>query len=70
MEYCKKLTEFIEKFNEYASDGNSKEAREFFDVYELELAKALLLDFSDASIKASKIILALKDISDIKIKIE
>lgn len=71
MEYGKRLMEFIEKFNTYARSGyGCKEAEEFFRIYELELAKALFLDFPEQSIKISKMILALNDISDIKIKFE
>ena len=71
MEYGKRLMEFLEKLNTYAkADYGCKEAEEFFRIYELEFAKALFLDFPDQSVKASKIILALNDIGDIKIKIE
>lgn len=70
MEYGKRLIEFVEKFNTHAMNINPYEDREFFEAYELEFAKAFLLDFPDASIRVSKIILALKDINDIKIKVE
>ena len=70
MEYGKRLMEFIEKFNTLAEDQSTNEAREFFRTYELEMAKAFMGDFPDASIRVSKIILALKDIGDIKVKFE
>ena len=49
---------------------NPDEDIEFFDTWELEMAKAFLRDFSDGAVRVSKIILALKDVGDIKIKIE
>ena len=68
--YWKKVAEFIKEFNEHCHMKNPKEDEEFFDTWELDMAKALLNDFPDNMIRVSKIILALKDIGDIKIKIE
>lgn len=70
MEYFKRMTEFIEKFNALAEDWSNKEHNEFFETCELEMAKAFLLDSPEMSVRVSKIILALKDVNDIRIKVE
>ena len=70
MEYFKMMTKFIEKFNALAEDWPNEEYNEFFETCELEMAKAFLLDSPEMSVRVSKIILALKDVNDIKIKIE
>lgn len=70
MEYWRRLTEFIREFNEHACMSFPEEDEEFFDAYELKMAKAFLRDSSGTAVRVAKIILALKDISDIKIKIE
>ena len=70
MEYWARLTEFIKEFEKHCDMYNLEEDKEFFDVWELEMAKALLRDSPEASVRISKIILALKDVVDIKIKIE
>ena len=43
---------------------------EFFDAWELDMVKALLNDCTEGAIRVAKIILALKDVGDIKIKID
>jgi hypothetical protein len=70
MEYFKKMTEFIEKFNAFAKDWPNKECDEFFEICELEMAKAFLSDSPEVAVRVSKIILALKDVNEIKIKVE
>ena len=65
-----KLYKFIEDFNNHARMENPYEDAEFFDIWELEMAKALLCDYPKGAIRISKIILASKDIGDINIKIE
>lgn len=66
----KRLAEIIEKYNQYIRDYEQEGFREFFDTFELEFAKAFMLDFPDSSIRVSKIILAMHDVGEIKIKIE
>lgn len=66
----KRLTAFIENYDKHAYMDNPDEDGKFFDTWELEMAKAFLQDYSDGAVRISKIILALKDIEDIKIKIE
>ena len=68
-EYWIELHEFIEEFNKH-SFMESTEDRDFFDAWELKMAKAFLHDSPEASVRISKIILALKDINDVKVKIE
>ena len=70
MEYWARLIQFIEKFENHSLMKNPEKDGEFFDTWELEMAKALLTDSSDGAVRIAKIILALKDINDIKIKIE
>ena len=70
MEYWAKLIKFIEKFENHGLMENIEEDGEFFDTWELEMAKALLTDSPDGAVRIAKIILALKDINGIKIKIE
>lgn len=70
MEFWTRLKQFIEKFEDYAFMKNPKESEEFFYTWELEMAKALLTDCTDGAVRVSKIILALKDVGDIKIKID
>lgn len=68
MEYFKRMTEFIEKYN--ACDMFDEANWEFLGTCELEMAKAFLLDAPEMSVRVSKIILALKDVNEIKIKVE
>lgn len=70
MEYWTRLIQFIEKFENHKLMKSPEEDGEFFDTWELEMAKALLTDSPDGAVRIAKIIFALKDISDIKIKIE
>lgn len=70
MEYWYRLNQFIKKFEEHSNMNNPEEDEEFFDTWELDMAKALLNDSPDCIVRVAKIILALKDINDIKIKIE
>lgn len=67
--YCERLSKFIEDFNTHAETYND-EGREFFETFELDMAKVFLLDLPESAIRVSKIILALNDINDIKVKIE
>lgn len=65
-----KLTEFIEEYNEHAYMKHPEIDSNFFDAWELKMAKALLDEYPEGAIRVSKIILALKDIGDIKVRIE
>lgn len=67
--YFERLSKFIEDFNAHAESYND-EAQEFFKTCELDMARAFLLDLPESAIRVSKIILALQDINDIKVKIE
>lgn len=66
----KNLASFIEQFNDHAYCRNPEEDMKFFDCCELEMAKALVRDNEKIAVKVSKIILALKDVDEIKIKID
>lgn len=68
--YFKRLLKFIEDFNAHAEMRNLDEDKAFFETCELDMAKAFFLSEPETAIKVSKIILALKDVNDIKIKIE
>lgn len=70
MIYFEELSKFIDEFNSRCKNGYSDENKEFFDFCELEMAKAFLCDYSEMAVRVSKMILALKDVNDIKIKIE
>ena len=48
---------------------NQEEDCEFFETWELEMAKALLHDYPEGAVRVAKVILAVKDINDVKIKI-
>lgn len=65
-----RLYKFIEDFNCHAKMQIQEEDSCFFETWELEMAKAMLRDYSDGAVRVSKIILALKDVNDIKIKID
>ena len=65
-----KLTEFIEEFNKHAHMRHPEIDSDFFDGCELKMAKAFLDGYPEIAVRVSKIILALKDVGDIKIKIE
>ena len=64
------LTSFIADFNNHICGRNLEEDMKFFDLCELEMAKAFLHDNETIAVRVSKIILALKDVNDIKIKIQ
>lgn len=66
----KELTKFIEQFNNHVNMNNLEEDIAFLETWELDMAKALLKDDPETSVKIAKIILASKGISDINIKIE
>lgn len=68
--YFNQLSKFIEECNKHACMKNPEEDAEWFCTWELDMAKAFLSDSPDGSIRVAKIILALKDIGDIRIKIE
>lgn len=70
MEYWVRLNKFIKKFENHAYMRNPEEDEEFFNTWELDMAKALLSDSPDCIVRVAKMILALKYIEDIKIKIE
>jgi hypothetical protein len=65
-----RLAKFIEDFNNHACMKNPDEDGEFLNVWELEMAKAFVSDWPQGAVRVSKIILALKDVNDIKIKID
>lgn len=69
MDYWTRLKQFIKEFEEHGYMRNSEEDSEFFETWELEMAKAFLHDCPEAAVRVSKVILAIKDINDIKIKI-
>ena len=66
----KRLAEFMATYKKYAEDCGAPGAEEFFRTFELELAKAFMLDFPDSSVRVAKIILAMHDVEEIKVKIE
>lgn len=70
MEFWYRLNQFIKEFEEHASMHNPDEDQEFFDTWELDMAKALLADCPESAIRVSKIILALKDVNNVRVRIE
>ena len=70
MEYFKALSAFIEAFNKHSKGEDFEADSAFFDVCELELVKAFMADNRKLAIRVSKIILALNDVNEIKIKVE
>ena len=66
----KELTKFIEQFNNHVNMNNLEEDIAFLETWVLDMAKALLKDDPETSVKIAKIILASKGIGDINIKIE
>lgn len=68
MEYGERTVDFIKQFNEYARDPDNAPS-EYFETCELDMAKALMYDFPVSSVRIAKIILAIKDVSDVKVKI-
>lgn len=65
-----KLAKYIQEFDKHSYMKNPKEDLDFFDTWELDMAKSFVCDNSEGAIRISKIILALNDIDEIKIKIE
>ena len=70
MEYFKALSTFIEEFNKHSKWEDFEVDSAFFDVCELELVKAFMTDNRKLAIRVSKMILALNDVNEIKIKVE
>ena len=76
--YFKNLTNTIEEINisinnlnnKYSNDPKYKKDMDVVDNMDFELAKAFILDWEDVAVKVSKMILAHKDIIEVKIKIE
>lgn len=73
----KNVTDVIEKINtsmdkltECHEYDSYKKDLEVIDNMDFELAKAFILDWEDVAVKVSKMILAHKDINEVKIKIE
>ena len=65
--------ETYKKFSNCLLDSPTEKERDILEYFELNLAKAIMSDFtySNADVKIAKIILALKDISnEIKVKVE
>ena len=62
----KNLTQFIEAFDKHAYGFNQKEDNEFFNTWEIDMAKAIISDGGDCAVTVAKIILAFKDIQDIE----
>ena len=77
MTYFENTTKAIEKYNEIANrvwhlpeyeiDQNDLE---FMENLDFTIAKALIVDWNDVAVRAAKMILAHRDINDVKIKIE
>lgn len=71
------ITDVIEKINTSlynlrdgdTYDGFEKDL-EVYKTMDFELAKAFISDWEDMAVKVAKMILAHKDISDIKVKVE
>lgn len=65
-----KINTSIDNLNKYPEDESYKKDLEFLNSMDFELAKAFVLDWEEVAVKVAKMILAHKDINDIKIKIE
>ena len=65
-----KVNTSIDNLNKNPDDKASKKDLEYLNSMDFELAKAFILDWEDVAVKVAKMILAHKDINDIKIKIE
>lgn len=72
--FFKNVTNVIEEFNiTIAKINNAYENEkelEILDKVDFDLAKALVLDWEDVAVRVAKMILAHKDINDIKVKVE
>lgn len=65
--FFENVTDVIEKINTSIDNLNKCPKDES---YKFELAKAFVLDWEDVAVKVAKMILAHKDINDIKVKFE
>ena len=65
-----KVNASIDNLNKNPNDEAYKKDLEYFNSMDFELAKAFILDWGDVAVKVAKMILAHKDVNDIKIKIE
>ena len=76
MEEFKELTNVIEKYNSIITKCNgyksepTKEEVNYISGISFEMAKALVLNYPDTAVKVAKMILAYKDLNDIKVKVE
>lgn len=74
MKHFKNLHEIIEKFddvaNKFVEGKYTKEDENFLDTFDLDMAKAFYLDEPHGAVRVAKMILALKEIGEIKVKIE
>lgn len=76
MKEFRELTSVIEKYNEIITKCNSnkteptKEEVNYVCGVSFEMAKALVLNYPDVAVKVAKMILAYKDLNDIKVKVE
>lgn len=61
--------ESLDNWNELHENAGKKDI-DFVNSIDFELAKAFILDWEDVAVKMAKMILAHKDISDIKVKVE
>lgn len=59
----------LDNWNELHENAGKKDI-DFVNSIDFELAKAFILDWEDVAVKMAKMILAHKDISDIKVKVE
>ena len=72
----KNTTDVIEKLNtsldklRKCNDDDIKKDIEVVENIDFEIARALILDCEDVAVKAAKMILAHKDINDVKVKFE
>lgn len=75
--FFENVTDVIEKINTSIDNLNKcpeyeayKKDLEVYNNMDFELAKAFVLDWEDVAVKVAKMILAHKDINDIKVKFE
>lgn len=75
--YFQNVTDVIEKINtsidilnKCPDDEVYKKNVEVYETMDFELTKAFILDCEDVAVKVAKMILAHKDINDIKVKFE
>ena len=65
-----KINTSIDILNKCPDDEVYKKNVEVYETMDFELAKAFILDWEDTAVKVAKMILAHKNISDIKVKVE